>query len=98
MAPARFLERFWLAVADTSPFPASGARIWRRVPAALKLMLRWTDHLTPEQLNPLDLNPLRDIVAEQFDFARLRRKAGPPVHRGHPCQHRPVAPLPQPRN
>lgn len=68
------LERFWLAVADTSPFPASGES-GAEVPVALKLMLRWTDHLTPEQLNPLDLNPLRDIVAEQFDFARLRRES-----------------------
>ena len=35
------LERFWLAVADTSPFPASGES-GAEVSAALKLMLRWT--------------------------------------------------------
>ncbi len=90
------LERFWLAVADTSPFPASGES-GAEVSAALKLMLRWTDHLTPEQLNPFDLNPLRDIVAEHVRFRPpAPGKPGPPVHRGHPCQHRPVAPLPQP--
>lgn len=66
------LERFWLAVADSSPFPVGGDS-GMEVPQALKMMLKWTDYLTPEQLNPLDLNPLRDIVAEQFDFERLRR-------------------------
>lgn len=65
------LARFWLAVADSSPFPAGGES-GMEVPQALKMMLKWTDYLTPEQLNPLDLNPLRDIIAEQFDFARLR--------------------------
>lgn len=66
------LERFWLAVADSSPFPAAGDA-GMEVPQALKMMLKWTDYLTPEQLNPLDLNPLRDIIAGQFDFERLRR-------------------------
>ena len=28
----------------------------------MKLMLQWTEYLTPEQLNPFDLNPLRDIL------------------------------------
>ena len=27
---------------------------------------------SPYQLNPLDLNPLRDILAKQIDFDRLR--------------------------
>lgn len=68
------LERFWLAVAESSPFPAGGDS-GMEVPQALKMMLKWTDYLTPEQLNPLDLNPLRDIIAEQFDFARLRSES-----------------------
>jgi NTE family protein len=29
---------------------------------------------SPYQLNPLDLNPLRDILAEIIDFARLRKR------------------------
>ncbi|HEX6734949.1 MAG TPA: patatin-like phospholipase family protein, partial [Azonexus sp.] len=36
-------------------------------------MLQWSSHLSPEQLNPLDLNPLRDVLAAHFDFERLRR-------------------------
>ncbi len=68
------LARFWHAVADSSPFPsasndASGDP--PKMPAALKLMLQWTDYLSPEQLNPLDINPLRDILVEQIDFERL---------------------------
>lgn len=66
------LARFWLTVADSSPF-SGGSDGTPRVSPALKMMLLWTDHLTPEQLNPLALDPLRDILGEQFDFARLRR-------------------------
>lgn len=66
------LETFWLAIADSSPFSSQGDDS-DSPPTALKLMLGWTDYLTPEQLNPLDLNPLRDIVTAHFDFAALRR-------------------------
>ncbi|NTV69172.1 MAG: patatin-like phospholipase family protein [Azonexaceae bacterium] len=66
------LARFWTSVAASSPFAASGDA---GMSPALKLMLQWTNHLSPEQLNPFDLNPLRDILGEQFDFARLRRAA-----------------------
>ena len=64
------LAAFWTAVAASAPFAASSDA---SLPAGLKLMLQWTDYLSPEQLNPLDLNPLRDILATQFDFARLHR-------------------------
>lgn len=69
------LERFWLAIADSALFQSNGDGTASMSPA-LKMMLQWTNHLTPEQLNPFDLNPLRDIVEAQFDFARLR-KASP---------------------
>ncbi len=71
------LARFWHAVADSSPFPSSGNDASGdppKMPAALKLMLQWTDYLSPEQLNPLDINPLRDILVEQIDFERLHRE------------------------
>lgn len=36
-------------------------------------MLQWTSHLdAPEQINPFDLNPLRDVIEAQIDFAGLR--------------------------
>jgi len=67
------LSRFWTSVAGSSPF-ASGRDPSPGMAQAMKLMLLWTNHLSPEQLNPFDLNPLRDILAEQFDFARLQRE------------------------
>jgi NTE family protein len=33
-----------------------------------------TRFFSPTQLNPLDINPLRDILLEQVDFERLRRQ------------------------
>lgn len=65
------LARFWTSVAASSPFASSG-ETGPGMNQALQLMLLWTNHLSPEQLNPFDLNPLRDILTEQFDFARLR--------------------------
>ncbi len=67
------LNTFWTSVAASAPF-SSGGEGSPGMAQAMKLMLQWTNHLSPEQLNPFDLNPLRDILAEQFDFARLRHK------------------------
>jgi NTE family protein len=39
---------------------------------ATKAYLSLTRYFSPYQLNPLNLNPLRDILTEQIDFARLR--------------------------
>jgi NTE family protein len=64
------LAGLWQAVVDSAPFASGdGAGL----PAALRGMLQWTDYLSPGQFNPLDLNPLRDIVAAGIDFPRLRR-------------------------
>jgi len=38
------------------------------------LLLSLTRLLSPYQLNPFDINPLRDILAEQIDFELLRKK------------------------
>jgi NTE family protein len=70
------LRRFWEAVAAQSPFPANTATAEGqvpRLPAPIRLMMQWSQHLSPSQLNPFDLNPLRDILQEQIDFAALRR-------------------------
>lgn len=67
------LNNFWTSVAASAPF-SSGGENNHGMAQAMKLMLQWTNHLSPEQLNPFDLNPLRDILAEQFDFTRLRRE------------------------
>jgi len=67
----RTLAEFWLAIADSLPPQFASGQVTGMAPA-LKMMLQWTDHLSPEQLNPFDLNPLRDIIEQKIDFAGLR--------------------------
>ena len=40
---------------------------------ASKLMAHWATYFSPAQLNPFDLNPLRDLIKRQIDFAGLRK-------------------------
>ena len=68
------LRSFWTAVADLAPLPSLADNPGTVVPA-LKMMLQWSNYLTPEQVNPFDLNPLRDIVEALFDFSRLARES-----------------------
>lgn len=74
------LNDFWERVSIKAPFDFSsdetkaamdfGAATDMSV--ALKMFLPLTRILSPYQLNPFDINPLRDILAEQIDFERLR--------------------------
>lgn len=59
------LERFWRRVSSVAPFRGIG----RMAVAALELA---PGGISPYQFNPLGLNPLRDILADEIDFARLR--------------------------
>ena len=72
------LETFWMAVGDSTPFhldlmdslnPAQDGGL----AAPMNRMLGLARVFSPYQLNPFALNPLRDVVRAQFDFARLRR-------------------------
>lgn len=56
----RALADFWTSVAAKVPSP---------LVESLVFLARF---LSPAQVNPLNLNPLRDILAAQVDFARLR--------------------------
>jgi NTE family protein len=72
------LQQFWNAVAAAMPehfvqSSADGQKIG--LAPMLKLMLHWSHYLAPEQLNPFDLNPLRDILDAQVDFERLRAES-----------------------
>jgi len=40
-----------------------------------RLWLAWSRYMSPAQFNPLELNPLRDLLEEQIDFAALRRRS-----------------------
>jgi NTE family protein len=77
----RALERFWRAVSR-----AARASPFRRTPLDM-LVGRWSiDHspgfrffdlisrtFSPYDLNPLNLNPMRDLLARQVDFEAVRR-------------------------
>ncbi len=69
------LRRFWTALADTAPPGAThhDADGGVHLAPAIKLWMAWAHYVSPAQFNPLDLNPLRDLLADQIDFERLRR-------------------------
>jgi len=67
------LAHFWEAVAHSAPLISAGADVESgSLSPSAKVMLYWIQQLSPQQFNPLDINPLRDIVSTQIDFERLR--------------------------
>jgi NTE family protein len=58
----RALDRFWVSIMTSLPNPA------------IEALVMLTRFLAPAQFNPLNLNPLRDLLAAQVDFERLRRE------------------------
>lgn len=73
------LARFWEAVAQRTPFSqavedagAMSDGLQAGAALAWKAIAPWMRMLSPYQLNPFDVNPLREIVEAQIDFARLR--------------------------
>lgn len=76
------LADFWGAVARSAPFSsvpdslATPADLAAQsdLPSTIKPLLALLRFFSPYQLNPFDINPLRDILARQVDFERLRRE------------------------
>ena len=76
------LADFWGAVGAKSLFDPLVANVFEtlgEIPNGepspmLRALLALTRFFSPYELNPLDLNPLRDIVTEQIDFEWLRRE------------------------
>jgi NTE family protein len=73
------LKDFWDSVATKAPFNAGGGHPSTASgngsmggEAPLKAFMFMTQFFSPSQLNPFDVNPLRDILAGQIDFERLR--------------------------
>jgi NTE family protein len=68
------LADFWGAVGAQIP----AAMVTQGDPETMRLaplaqwLASWAGHFSPSQLNPLDLNPLRDLLARQIDFDGLR--------------------------
>ncbi len=97
------LEQFWGSVADLAGMPRS---IMRGIPGisdgwavdndpAFMMLDIMTRIWSPAQLNPMKVNPLRDLLEKQVDFERPARAAGREAVR-HRLQraHLQVAPVP----
>ncbi len=71
------LHTFWMTVGSSMPYPwvTRGSGDDTRLSPFGQWALKWTQWLSPSQLNPLGANPLRDTLVEQVDFDRLRRAA-----------------------
>jgi NTE family protein len=79
----RVLRRFWQRVAEASPFHhlennPFNALLGSHTPWMQALLAPWqqaaqlaVSPYSPYQLNPLNLNPLRDILVETVDFERV---------------------------
>lgn len=70
------LQRFWDALGRAVSWDSTGwvAGSGDRLTPAGRLMLQWATMLAPSQMNPLRVDPLRDLLVEQVDFERLRRQ------------------------
>ena len=68
------LNEFWTAVGQQMPkgMVIQGDSDAISLSPASKLLANWASYFSPSQLNPLDLNPLRELLASQIDFERLR--------------------------
>lgn len=73
------LKIFWETIAQQFPLrflpedPGySTPKLGQNTPQLLKMLVWLTRFFSPYQLNPLDLNPLRTVLAEQIDFSALQ--------------------------
>jgi NTE family protein len=68
------LAEFWTAVGTQMPLgmlvQGQGDAISLSAPG--KLLASWSGYFSPSQLNPFDLNPLRNLLERQVDFEQLR--------------------------
>ena len=68
------LADFWAAVGKQMPWSMVTHGVGEAISLtpASKLLVNWAGYFSPSQLNPFDLNPLRDLLEAQIDFERLR--------------------------
>jgi NTE family protein len=68
------LADFWTDIGRHVPASATqGEGDSITLTRASKLLANWAGNFSPTQLNPLDLNPLRDQLKRQIDFDGLRK-------------------------
>jgi NTE family protein len=79
------MERFWHRISDNARLfgadpttfwqPRTGERDWRVDSHPSFIFMDFITRLfSPSELNPFDINPLRDVLVETIDFERLRRR------------------------
>ena len=68
------LADFWNEVSQQMPWGmmTKGEGHMISLSPASKMLANWAAYFSPSQLNPWALNPLRDLLARQVDFERLR--------------------------
>lgn len=82
------LHDFWKAVSDAARFSPIQRTLWDRLTDNFSLehspTYLWFEQLTrmysPYELNPLDLNPLRELLLETVDFKRVNHCQTMQVH------------------
>lgn len=73
-AAREHLRRFWARVSDAAAGQTMNALFGDWAGAPLAWYVDWVTRVfSPYQFNPLDINPLRDILAAEVDFERVRR-------------------------
>ncbi|CAN5909907.1 patatin-like phospholipase family protein [soil metagenome] len=68
------LSDFWTAIGKNMPasMVTQGQGDGIALNAAARMMVNMAGYFSPTQLNPFDLNPLRDLLVRTVDFAKLR--------------------------
>jgi NTE family protein len=75
------LRSFWTGIADPAVADIVG-QVWRPVEQRLRASVgEWfvSAGLSPYNVNPLGINPLRDAIAQHVDIDALRSRAAPAV-------------------
>lgn len=75
------LEEFWKAVSQAAALSPIQRSLWDRLTSNYSLdqspmyllFEQLTRQFSPYQLNPMNINPLRDLVADKVDFERVNR-------------------------
>jgi NTE family protein len=75
-AARQALAAFWSAMGTRVRFDAvtSGPAERPALTPLARAWMNWARFVAPDHLNPLGLNPLRDVLSEQIDFPALRRE------------------------
>ena len=71
------LAAFWTEVGQLMPWGAmiQGEGDAISLSPASKWLANWAGHFSPAQLNPLELNPLRDLLNRRINFEQLRARS-----------------------